>query len=339
MIIIKLVMLALAAFVLPLMTGMALTLVTKQQTEYKEAYLTGVTILLALFYLWIEPQIKRETSLTEAASIITRNGLILTLLVLGIILFLVYKRWKSRDLQLSRDAIRALVRRTLLVLGVSGFVATLSLGVRPNGTDYTGEIVNTMYFGDTLYDVDPLTGKAVTELTVDELDYLQDLKTAPFAALYGVAVSVTRILPAKFVSIILPFLVIPIYVCTYLLWGEYLFPKDKKKQILFNILVWVILGMGLVQNWDVAFDIFANPWNGETIFFMGILPFSILLMLKIQENIVERKYYAVLLLLAFCFSAKLLYQYGLFIQIFAFVVFGIYLFLRRCGDAGSRTTA
>lgn len=339
MIIIKLVMLALAAFVLPLMIGMALTLVTKQQTEYKEAYLTGVVILLALFFLWIEPQIKRDTSLTETTSIIARNGLMLALLVLGIILFWIYKRWKSRDLQLSRDSIRALMCRILLVLGVSSFAATLSLGVRPNGTDYTGEIVSTMYFEDTLYGVDPLTGKTVAELTVNELDYLQELKEAPYAALYGVAVSVTRILPAKFVSIILPFLVIPIYVCTYLLWGEYLFCDDKKKQIVFNILVWVILGTGLVQNWDVVFDIFANPWNGETLFFMGILPFSILLMLKMQEDIAERKYYAVLLTLAFCFSAKLLYRYGLFIQTFAFVVFGSYSFLRRCGDAGSRTTA
>lgn len=339
MIIVKLVMLALTAYALPLMIGRALALVTEQKTEYKESYLTGVIVFLALFFLWIEPLIKLDTALTEATPIIIRNWLMLAFLTVGIILFFIYRRWKCGDLQLDKAAMRVLVRKTLLVVGVSALVAVLSLCAKANGADYTAETVNTMYFRDTLYGVDPLTGKSMEELSVDEQDYLQDLKEAPFAALYGIAVSVTKILPAKFVSIILPFLIIPVYVCTYMLWGEYLFSDGKKKQIVFNVLVWVLLGMGLVQNWDVAFDIFANPWNGETIFFMGILPFSILTMIKMQECIVERKYYAVLLGLAFCFSAKLLYRYGLFVEIFVFVVFGIYLFLRRCGDARNSTTA
>ena len=328
---IKLVILLVVAFVLPTFLGKIITEIAGIGNEYKTSYLLGIITFLALFYLWIQPDVKNMQSLSDTAHHVMKCFEVLAAVTIVGFLVLVNKYKKKKHV---------IWKEILIVCVVSFLLAGVSVCVKPNVADYTKEMVNTMYMQDTLFNVDPLTGKELADLDAEEQDYLQEFAESPFSVLYAVMVFQTKIIPAKLVSIILPFLIFPFYVCIYLSWGEYLFQTDKGKQIFFEIVVWGLLVMGLLQKWDKIFDIFGNPWNGETLFFLGILPYSVLTFLKMEDCIVEKKYFCVLFIIANCFSAKLMYQYGIFVELFVSIVFLIIVSLRRWYHNGnSYTTA
>ena len=54
--------------------------------------------------------------------------------------------------------------------------------------------------------------------------------------------------------------------------GEYLFKHDTKKKWCFQIVVWLLYAVSLIADWSVAFGLYQNCWNGETLFLPGRTP-------------------------------------------------------------------
>ncbi len=339
MIIVKLIVLAMIGIVLPTVIGGTISVLMGGKAELKSAYLWGWTGLLALFVLMVKQPIKMKERLSEVAGH-TMLGL-LGVIAVAVLLFvvMVFIKRKKKERLYFRKLLCKIWKEIMIVVAVSVALSGVSLCVNSNREDYTTEIVNTMYMRDTLYEIDPMSGKGISDLNADEQQFVKGLQESPIELLYAVGVNKTRIYPAKFVNMILPFLLFPFYVSTFMMWGDYLFGEARAKKIFFQIMVWLLLGVGLVEDWNYVFDIFANPWNGETLFFLGLIPFTIFAFLDIEHELQQKKYRAVFQGLALCLAGKLLYQYGLFIELFLIAVYGCYFILRRYHNGTSDRAA
>ena len=95
--------------------------------------------------------------------------------------------------------------------------------------DYTVQSVLTMYTTDTLYVYSPTSGR--TQMLSVEKELLDEMAGSPVDAYYAVCVEICRINPAKFIHLVIPFFVFPIYFCIYAAWADCLFQKDTKKKL------------------------------------------------------------------------------------------------------------
>lgn len=161
-------------------------------------------------------------------------------------------------------------------------VCMLCGGVRQdNGTL---EEAWTLYATDSLYQYDAATGHGEKELLSFERQRLEENAKAPVEAYYAANSYLCKWNPAKYIRLIVPVFLIPFYFGVYRMWGEALFFGERGKTILFQVIVWLLYGLAVVSDWSTVFGIFTNCWNGETLFYTGLVPLAVLLLLRETEK-------------------------------------------------------
>lgn len=301
-------------------------------------YLFGSVVLFALFYVVARIAVLQETTLSVLAQIWM---IVLAVVALAAVILLVMKRKeimffqkiKSGSLQIDRKGM-ALGAVALLFLTVGSVVF-----VPASTEDYTAHSVLTMYTTDTLYEYSPMTGKSKQQMLSIEKEELAQEAKSPFEAYYVVYVAICRINPAKFVHLVLPFLIFPIYFFTYVAWGNYLFPDEKHKRYLFLVLVWLLYATALVAEKGFYFQIFQNGWNGQTLFFFGILPWVVLQLIGEKGEARRLEEYTsapgIFVYVVSALAGQLLYEKGFFVVTFAWAAVWIMTGIMRWKNGSS----
>ena len=81
-------------------------------------------------------------------------------------------------------------------------------------------------------------------------------------------------------KLMLPVFLMTFYYGVYHIWVFELFRRNKGKRVLFQCMLWLLYASVLVANRAVTVQVFAGCWNGETLFFAGMLPFAVWLLLR-----------------------------------------------------------
>ena len=301
-------------------------------------YLLGMTGLFALFYAVAWIGILKETTLSALAKVWM---IVLAVVALAAVVLLMLKRKeitffqkiKNHSLQIDgKGMVLGAVALLFLTVGSVVFV--------PASTeDYTAHSVLTMYTTDTLYEYSPMTGKSKQQMLSIEKEELAQEAKSPFEAYYAVYVAICRINPAKFVHLVLPFLIFPIYFFTYVAWGNYLFPDEKHKRYLFLVLVWLLYATALVAEKGFYFQIFQNGWNGQTLFFCGILPWVVLQLIGEKGEARRLEEYTsapgIFVYVVSALAGQLLYEKGFFVVTFAWAAVWIMTGIMRWKNGSS----
>ena len=286
-----------------------------QNIDFLQCYLKGIIILFGLFYLIARIVIMQKLSLSVLTEIWCK------VMILVIILALAFIFWKRKEIRLS-DIIRE-VKKLIPGILVVIILTVFSVGaVTVSQKDNTVESVLTMYTFDTLYQINPMTGKA--PMLPVEKELLAQMAGSPLDAYYAVCLKICNLNPAKFIRMILPFFMFPIYYAVYVLWARFLFPGEKAgKRYLFLAMIWVLYAIPLAADKAFYFSVFQNEWNGEPLFFLALLPWSILQIFGKEKELRSLKNYAsVLVLICYVASAlagQLMYEKGFFMITFAWV--------------------
>lgn len=333
--ILKTVILAFAWLVLPILVGCLFGLLPhREYRKRRSAYLIGSLTIWALFYGLARIALDGKWTLTKLTRVFCILLIVLTILSTGVIIY----RWNIRAwIRIkSRANLFITVIAALLVIAVaSGFAA--------NRTDeHTVEQVMTMYMTDSLYEYDAMTGKSRDAMMDYEKETLDAQQAAPVAAYYAVYVRTSNLHPAKFVRTLLPVFLLPFYMAVYAAWAEYLFEHDTKKKWCFQIVVWLLYAVSLIADWSVAFGLYQNCWNGETLFFLGELPLTVLLVLGEKKQLREIEAfgqpYVILYYVVSAAAGQLLYEKGFFFVTFVWGAALAAALIKRWRDGGSLST-
>lgn len=307
------------------------------QNEYNGVacrYLMGNITMWAVFYLLVQYGITEELKLSE----LTRVWIVLLVLVAVTAVLVLVKYPEVRVQAVKKRLIRSMAGFT-----AAGIVVVCSVGFTLNESrDHTVERVMTMYATDSLYQFDPMTGKDRDSMMVFEQEMLDEQMRAPVEAYYAANAAVTKLHPAKFVRILLPVFLFPFYFLVYAAWGRYLFGKDKKRRWCFQIVIWMIYAIPLLTDRSVVFSVCQNCWNGETLFFLGELPFAVLLLLGRKQKIREleefKSPYMAVCYAVSALSGQLLYKNGFFFVTFIWAATLFVAVIKRWKDGSSVST-
>lgn len=324
-----------AWLLLPVLTGTLWRYFS--QSGYKGIacrYLMGNITMWAAFYVLVQYGIAEELKLSE----MTKIWIVLLALVAVLAILVLVKRPEVRLREVKKRFIRSIAG-----FAVAGIVIACSVGFTLNESkDHTVERVMTMYATDSLYQFDPMTGEARDSMMAFEQELLDEQMRAPIEAYYAASVAVTKLHPAKFVRILLPVFLFPFYFLVYAVWGRYLFGRDKKRRWCFQIAVWMIYAIPLLADRSVAFSVYQNCWNGETLFFLGELPLAVLLLLgekkKIRELEEFKSPYMAACYVVSALSGQLLYKNGFFFVTFIWAAALLVAAIKRWKDGSSVST-
>lgn len=295
-------------FVFPVLTGNLWAVFRgKEKRSVVYLYLTGMVTIWAVFYLVSKYVLSMEIELNVLKTYCIY--IIGAVTVLGILYAI------RRPMLLIGNVMEGIAQKIVMTVGCILLIAgcvIFSTGIKE---DDTAEIVLTMYMTDSLYEYSAMTGSAKEDLTGLEAELLEKQEAAPIEALYAVCVSFSRIHPAQFIKSLLPFFLLPFYFLTYRQWAKYLFRTSVQKQYWFLITVWGLYVIPLISDKALLFQVYRNCWNGETLFFLGMLPLTVLLFMekdKLSGFVVKYTLCA--------FAGQLLYHKGFFFVSFIFVV-------------------
>lgn len=279
-------------------------------------YLMGLVSEWAGFFVIAKWAIARRLALQELC--ILWLVLLAVLIVLAIVLGIRKKRFFMPDWKKGEPN---------QILGILGLILLCMLAMTYGGSrqkEHTVEAALTMYATDTLYQYDATTGRSEDEMLSFEKAELEKDAKAPIEAYYAANSYVYRLNPAKFIRVLLPFFLLPFYFGVYQVWANTLFPKSIVKRALFQTVVWILYGSAVIGGWAVLFDIFSNCWSGETLFFAGLLPLAVWLLLRECNGLRWFAQYAVCVL-----AGQLLYEKGGFLITFLWVIAWLVTGIRR----------
>lgn len=234
-------------------------------------FLMGMVSEWAVFFILAKYAIARELALHELG-----NMWFLTLVVLSLVALAYGIRKKHFAVQRPQISVAELVIETVLLL------LLIALGMLCGGMaqkEYTAENVLTMHATDTLYQIDATTGLGKDEMLSIQKEALENESRAPIDAYYATTGFLCRLNPAKYVRILLPFFLSLFYCGVYYIWAKTLFPASRGKRVGFQCVVWLLYATAIVSDKAVLFQVFFNCWNGETLFFVGLLPLAVWLLL------------------------------------------------------------
>lgn len=268
--------------------------------KFISTYLIGLVSEWAVFFVLVKWAIARELVLHELCIIwlIILGVLTVFSLVCGI-------KKKCFSLQSCRKYRKDIIW-SMLSLAVLMIISIVCGGANRN--EYTVESVFTMYATDTLYEYDATTGRNREEMLSFEVERLENEAKAPIAAYYAASSYVCKLDATKFVRILLPIFLFPFYFSVYFIWAKELFGENRKKRAVFQIIIWLLYGSVIVFQRAVLFDVFFHCWNGETLFFAGLLPMAVWFLLQKSNKVRWMMQYIVCAL-----SGQLLYIKGGFI--------------------------
>lgn len=330
----KIAALAYMWLVLPVLVGRFWGLFRKDEhNDFVLSCLFGMITIWAIFFVTAKQAINAMWKLSDLSRM---WGVIVILMSVAAVAVRLILRKESRTKQSMWNGKSLMVS----LVGIALLVVAAIFSVNDK-EEHMVEAVLTMYTTDSLYEYNPMNGKAKDELLSIEAEELEQQAQSPIAAYYSTYVSMTQIFPAKFVRIILPVFLMPFYFCVYAAWGNYLFPASARKRCLFRMIVWLLYGTTLIAERSVEFSIFANCWNGETLFFLGVLPVTVLLLLgekKCARQLEEFKQPYLIVEYMICAAAgQLLCKEGFFYVTFVWGIALIAACIKRWKDGSSIT--
>lgn len=249
LLILKFLAMALMWYIAPVAAGyIAEQLLKEKRKRNLHRYLMGNMILFALFFLIAQIAIFYKLTL----SVLTRIWMIVVALVLLIAIVMMIRNRKEIRLLPDTSEMKNIILAVIAILVLSAFSVVC---VPADTDDYTVQSVLTMYTTDTLYVYSPTSGR--TQMLSVEKELLDEMAGSPVDAYYAVCVEICRINPAKFIHLVIPFFVFPIYFCIYAAWADCLFQKDTKKKYLFMTVIWLL---------------YITPLFMDKAFYYGIFP-------------------------------------------------------------------
>lgn len=272
----------------------------RMKDSYILRYLLGLVSEWAVFFVLAKWAVARQTALHELGRLwFTVLGLLtLSALVWGI----KKHKFSVRDWKKFKpeSGLGLLFLAMLIVISIAcGEI---------NQNESTVESVLTMYATDTLYQYDAATGHNADEMLSFQREELENKAKAPIESYYAVSSFACRLNPTKYVRILLPVFLLPFYFCVYRVWAEELFGESRTKRAAFQVIVWLLYGSAIVSERAVLFAVFLNCWNGGTLFFAGLLPMAVWLLLGKSNRTRWFMEYVVCVL-----AGQLLYEKGGFI--------------------------
>lgn len=332
--VLKILALAYIWLALPVLAGRLWGLFQKEEHNgWEVTSLLGMLTIWAIFFVVAKQALAAECKLSELSM---TWMIILILLSEASVAYMVVQ--KKLELDQTVWNVKKLVWGILaLVIMVAAAIFSVN-----ETEEHMVEEVLTMYTTDSLYQYSPMNGKQKEELLSIEVEELEAQSQSPIEAYFATYVSMTKINPAKFVRILLPIFLLPFYFCVYAAWGNYLFPASAKKRYLFQAVVWLLYGTTLVAERSITFQIFANCWNGETLFFLGALPAAVLILLGEKKGAREledfKKPYLIGEYVVCAAAGQLLYAKGFFFVTFVWGVALAAACIKRWKDGSSITT-
>lgn len=297
-------------------------------------YLLGMLTVWAAFFAVSRNAIIGKKTLTE----LSYTWMIVVLVWSIVIIFLLAIKKELRG-RYKWVGIKKILPGVLLV----AVLLVVSVGFSANEQqEHTVENVLTMYVTNSLYENNPMNGKEKDRLLSIEAETLEKQAKSPVDALYAVEAYEARINPGKLVHVMLPVLLLPFYVCVYVAWGRYLFKENVEKCYLFQIVVWLLYAIPLIAEKNVLFQIYTNCWNGETLFFLGLFPLAVLLLLGERDTVRKlddfKEPYLIAEYLVCAMAGQLLYAKGFFFMTFIWGTALIAVSIKRWKDGNSNTT-
>lgn len=331
--VLKIIALAYIWFALPALIGRLWRIFQKK--EHNGCEITGLLGTLTIWAVFFAIESQAQSAGWKLSQLSRVWMILLIFLSLAAVACLAVRKELRLDKRVWNVKKLCLMFSALAILLAAAFFSV------SDTEEHMVEEVLTMYTTDSLYEYSPMNGKAKEELLFIEAEALETQSQSPIGAYYSTYVSMTKIYPAKFVRILLPILLLPFYFGVYAAWGNYLFPASARKKYIFQAAVWLLYGTTLIAKRSVAFSVFANCWNGETLFFLGVLPVAVLLLLGEKKSAREpedfKQTYIVCEYAVCAAAGQLLYEKGFFFVTFVWVVAFTAACIKRWKDGSSIT--
>ena len=270
-------------------------------------YLMGLISEWAAFLVLAKYAIARGMTLHE----LCRNWIIVLVILTLVALVLGIKQGHFSVRKLKKCRIEFVAGGVLLLL----LVATGMICGGTNQSEYTVESVLTMYATDTLYQYDATTGQHLDEMLSVQKEEIENDSKAPVEAYYAVNAFICKLNSTKFIKVLLPLFLLPFYYGVYDMWANALFPGNWKKRIGFQVVLWLWYASAIISEKAILFNILINCWNGETLFFTGLLPLAVWLLFEKNNKTRWGMQYMVCAL-----AGQLLYVNGGFVITFLWVI-------------------
>lgn len=189
------------------------------------------------------------------------------------------KRWdKPKSAKEDGGRIRA-VQITLLLFGIVVLLQSVTLianGQRYITGDMTVDTVNTIRCTDSLYQINPMTGRAY------ELGMPFRLKILCLPTLYAILCDIFGLSAMEVVWTVVPVMTLLVGYVSYDSLSRVLFPKEKEKRILFLLFVALLLQVGNYLYGMDGFGIQYAGYRGVTIRAMILIPYALSVILRKQ---------------------------------------------------------
>ncbi len=257
------------AFILPYIVGQAWVQLFRFQNRPRtmmQCYSYGIVALGAIFYVvsWIPLQQHMTLTALSKYCFVTAVAVgVLSLLIANKHLFdgikATVEGWKNAS---RHDVVNACGMLLVLILAV--------LFARPCMEDMTPEVVATMIDTNSLYAYDAYTGEAFVDAAVNH---------NPIEAIYAVLATISGVDCTWMIHRILPLVLISAAMGAYSLIGRAFF-TEKRKQAYYQTVVLVLMCMTLFYEHSLFLGILSNPWTGEAVLTMIVLPFAFYLAME-----------------------------------------------------------
>ena len=214
---------------LPFLMGIAIFLLSKRRMRLSQMYVSGYSLYFALFEIIVAWETHRHASYTRFARYWEISIYILTIIVLFYISFSIIKIKKNHGSYLQEFSFSSafhdkkhygLRRSNGIIIGSTVFLVLLSvLFLVPQAFDQTPELARLSLSNDTFFSLDPTTGLSYT-----------DSSAFPgcLHLFYAFGSTITGINVTTLIHLIMPFFMIPLFVCTYVIIANILFPDEEK---------------------------------------------------------------------------------------------------------------
>lgn len=271
-------------------------LVGKQEKNLVLEWICGFFLLLGLFEVISLPCIFLKFSLKRLSLIVLVAVGVLCLLSLVLygkdyVICIREMKWKNPGGLVF--AVVFLVVLQTMMLGVGNHIDD-------DDAFYVATAVTAMDT-DTLYAVDPYTGELYNGFPARYV-------LSPFPLLGAVIGKWVGLRPTVFFHTVLPFLLIPMAYCVYMLLGRRFFGEDKERNAWFLIFVSCVNLFSGFSAWTKGRFLLVRIWQGKAVLAAILLPFLIYFVLQFFEKnyLKMREWIALFVLMAAsCFVSSM----------------------------------
>ena len=251
----------------PFLIGIVASLYAKQTRTLPFIYVFGYIVYLALFELVVSFNAYKQSSYLQFVNCWKTTICLITIIAsIVIILNLLLHQYKKDSVFNMLLPLHSYSRNQLYTVFFTIIIIITSvLFLTPHALDETPELARLALSHNTFFSINPTTGSAYTNASAHP-GYLH--------LFYAFGSSITGIDVTTLIHLVMPFFLVPLFICSYVVVASLLFPLPESSSTRFHF-IWLIMlfyFLMLPLEAHVALAPYRNIWNSITLASSVLIP-------------------------------------------------------------------